>query len=116
MIFADTGFFVALAQPRDALHARAVEWSRSIRESLLLTEMVLWETVNSLSKPPDRVKAHEIVQEVRSSPGYCLVNVTDELLEARLRLHKDRSDKEWSLTDCVSLSVMRERGLTRALS
>ncbi len=26
------------------------------------------------------------------------------------------ADKEWSLTDCVSFLVMRERGLTEALT
>lgn len=78
--------------------------------------MILWETVNSLSKAADRVKAHEIVHEVRSVPGYDLVKVTDELFEAGLRLHRDRSDKEWSLTDCVSLIVMEQRGARRALS
>src|SRR5262249_5692907 len=89
---------------------------RSIAESLLLTEMVLWETVNSLSKAADRAKAHEIVHDVRSVPGYDLVKVTEELFEAGLQLHRDRSDKEWSLTDCVSLIVMEQRGARRALS
>ena len=29
---------------------------------------------------------------------------------------RERPDKEWSLTDCVSFHLMRERGLTRALA
>ena len=34
-----------------------------------------------------------------------------------LRLHEQRPDKEWSLTDCISFVVMHDRGHhTRALS
>ncbi len=33
-----------------------------------------------------------------------------------MRLYRERPDKEWGLTDCVSFVVMRERGLTEALT
>ncbi len=42
-------FFLALAQPRDALHARAVAWAKAVSEPLLVTEYVLWVTVNAFS-------------------------------------------------------------------
>ncbi len=38
MMLADTGFFLALAQPRDALHGRARAWARVVREPLLVSE------------------------------------------------------------------------------
>ena len=60
MIFVDTGFLLAFAQPTDALHRRAVEWAATLTEPLLLTEYVLCETVNSLSKRADRPRAHLI--------------------------------------------------------
>jgi uncharacterized protein len=39
-----------------------------------------------------------------------------ELWEAGIRLHAERADKEWSLTDCISFIVMRERGIAQALA
>ena len=36
--------------------------------------------------------------------------------ERGLRLYFERSDKEWSLTDCISFTVMHEEGLTEALT
>ena len=30
--------------------------------------------------------------------------------------YRDRSDKAWSLIDCISFETMRQRGLTEALS
>jgi hypothetical protein len=38
MIFVDSGFLLAFAQPTDALHRRAEAWARVIAEPLLVTE------------------------------------------------------------------------------
>ena len=116
MIFTDTVFFLALAQPRDVLHARAKAWAQAITEPLLVTEYILWETVNALSKPIDRPKAHALLAHVRSTSSYEVIPASPELFEAGVRLHALRSDKEWSLTDCISFIVLGRRGLTRALT
>ncbi|MGD0536414.1 MAG: PIN domain-containing protein [Verrucomicrobiota bacterium] len=116
MILVDSGFLLAFAQPTDALHWRAVGWAKSVSERLLATEYVLCETVNSLSRRADRLRAHRIVELISSDPNYTLVPASSELFAAGLCLHRDRPDKEWSLTDCVSFHLMRERGLTRALA
>jgi uncharacterized protein len=116
MILVDSGFLLALAQPADALHARAVKWVYHLSEPLLVTEHVLWETVNSLSKPADRLRAHRVVEMISGDASYALVHASPALFAAGLRLHRDRPDKEWSLTDCVSFHLMRERGITRALA
>lgn len=51
MILLDTGYLVAVLRPRDELHARAAAWSRFLREPFLITEYVLWETINHFSEP-----------------------------------------------------------------
>lgn len=116
MIFVDTGFFLALAQPRDALHQRARAWAGVLAEPLLVTEYVLWETVNGLSKLADRPRAANVVTGVRSSSFYEWVPASPDLFEAGLHLHAQRPDKEWSLTDCISFTVMRQRTVSRALT
>jgi uncharacterized protein len=116
MIGVDTGYFLALCQPRDALHQRARAWAAAIAEPLLVTEYVPWETVNSLSQPVDRPKAHALLGVVRGAPGYEVVPAGSELFERGLQLHAQRLDKEWSLTDCISFVVMADRGIFRALS
>jgi uncharacterized protein len=116
MIFLDTGYFVALFSLDDDLHDGAVAWSLQLNEPLLVTEYVLWECVNTFSKPKDRASAHALIEQVGSDPACELVRASPDLFAAGLRLHRDRPDKEWSLTDCVSFHVMQERGLTRALA
>jgi predicted nucleic acid-binding protein len=38
------------------------------------------------------------------------------LFDMAFTLYGNRPDKSWSLTDCASFVVMRERGLTEALT
>lgn len=70
MILVDTGFFVASLDPRDALHARARAWAARIVEPMLVTEYVLWETVNFVSATANRAKVHILWQGVRDSPSF----------------------------------------------
>ncbi|MDA1054846.1 MAG: PIN domain-containing protein [Planctomycetota bacterium] len=116
MIFVDTGFLLALAQPTDALHNRAKAWSAAINEPLLVTEYVVWETVNGLSRPVDRPKAQLTVAHIQSSPQWELLPASSVLFQAGWQLHRERDDKAWSLTDCISFGVMQQRGLRQALT
>lgn len=116
MILVDTGFFLALAQPRDALHLRALAWAREIRDQLLVTDYVLWETVNALSEPRDRPKAHHLLDQIGASANFLIVPATTEFTAAAVKLHAARMDKGWSLSDCASFVVMAERGVREALA
>jgi len=116
MIFVDTGYFIALAAKRDQLHGRAVAWSQSLREDLLVTEYVLVETINQLSSTADRIRGATLARRIRAGDGYLFVPATVRLLDLGLNLHSSRADKNWSLTDCISFVVMRERGITQALA
>jgi uncharacterized protein len=116
MILVDTGFLLALLDPRDALHDRARAWAVHIRDQLLVTEYVLLETVNFASAPANRVKVHALVEHVRSNAGYEILAASPTLFDAGLRLHASRPDKQWSLTDCISFVVMERRQLKKALA
>ena len=116
MIFVDSGFLLALAQPTDALHERAVKWARHLAEPLLVTEYILCETVNNLSRRADRHRVAALVELIFRNPSYTFIHASSGLFESGLRLHRNRPDKEWSLTDCISFYLMKERGITRALA
>lgn len=116
MIFVDTGYLIALVRPRDSLYQRAQAWAQAVAEPLLVTEQVLWETVNGLSMPLDRPKAHAIIARLRSAQDCELIAASEPLLNEGLELHAQRPDKEWPLTDCISFIVMQRRGVSRALT
>lgn len=55
-VFADTAFFVALHNRRDALHSRAVECAARLTAPILTTEFILLEVANFFKRPADRGK------------------------------------------------------------
>jgi hypothetical protein len=116
MILLDAGYLIALAKPRDALHTRALAWAACVEEPVILTEFTLCEVVDALSRPADRPKAHALISDLRPDPACKIVPASSHLVQAGLRLHASRLDKEWSLTDCMSFVVMREEGIRRALA
>ena len=109
MILLDTGYFIALFTPEDNLYERAVTWSLHVNEPLLVTEYILLECVNSFSRLKDRSSAHVLIEHVRSDPACEVVPASSKLFEAGMQMHRKRLDKEWSLTDCISFTLMRKR-------
>jgi len=116
VVFLDTGYLVAVVSPKDNLHDLAVAWAPAVRGRLLVTEYVIVEFVNQLSTGMGRPHAHALVDIMSADPRYVVLEASPLLFSAGLELHRNRSDKEWSLTDCISFNVMRARGITAALT
>ena len=116
MIFLDTSYFVALAMPADALHATALKWSECLSGPFLTTEFVLLEVVNMLSGVGRRAKAHALLESLANNSNIRVERASSKLFHLGLRLHANRPDKSWSLTDCISFEVMRGAALTDALT
>ena len=57
-----------------------------------------------------------LVPHLRSHPNVRIVPASRELLDRGFELFSRCADKDWSLTDCTSFVVMREEGLTDALT
>lgn len=87
----DTGYFVALVRPRDALFARAQAWAQVAQGPFVVTEYVLWETGNALSLPAERPKFHALMARVRSDPRFEVIAASPELWEAGLQFCADRA-------------------------
>jgi predicted nucleic acid-binding protein len=45
-----------------------------------------------------------------------IIKESDVLYQRGMKLYISRSDKAWSLTDCISFVVMDELGITEALT
>ena len=115
-VFADTAFYVAFHNRRDALHARAVELSARLTAPIITTEFVLLEVANFFKRPGDRAMFAALDAALRSDAITTVVPASSELYAHGRDLFAGRFDKEWSLVDCTSFVVMAKRGITDALT
>ena len=115
-VFADTGYWIALVNPRDQIHAKAVSVTQQLSSTRILTsEMVLAEVLNSFSDAGLlRHAVGGMVQKLRSNRDVIIVPQTSEQFESALRRYKQAEDKSWSLTDCASFQVMEAERIQAA--
>lgn len=117
-VFADTGYWIALVNPRDQIHAKAVSVTQQLSSARILTsEMVLAEVLNSFSDAgPLRHAVGSMVQRLRGNRDVIIVPQTSEQFESALRRYKQAGDKSWNLTDCASFQVMEAEQIQAALT
>lgn len=115
-VFADTFYFLALLNARDAAHPKAVAASRTPGLALVTTESVLIELADALCRPGQREEVLALWNVVQTDPAFRLVPASGGLIERARKLYRERPDKEWPLTDCISFVVMQDHGVAEALT
>ena len=115
-IFLDTVYLLALINPNDAWRAKALEWAAKISGPLVTTDAVLTEVADALCRSDRRAWAVAAIRDLRSDPKVTCVPGSAELFGKGFQLYERRADKDWSLTDCISFVVMKQRRLTDALT
>jgi uncharacterized protein len=117
-VFADTSYWVALVNPRDQLHRKAVSLTQQLGSIRILTsEMVLTEVLNSFSDAgPLRQAVGNVAEGLRGHREVIIVAQTSEQFKSALRRYKQAADKSWSLTDCASFELMEVEQIRAALT
>lgn len=115
-LFVDTGYVIALINEDDQHHARAVVLSQHYEgHPLVTTDAVLLEIGNALSRIA-RQEASQILHYFLEAEEVTLVHLTPQRFNTALKRYDRYQDKSWGLVDCLSFEVMREMGLSTALS
>ena len=119
-VFADTHYWLAIFNPKDQWH-RAALIARDVLGDdvrIFTTDEVLTEFLNAVCEwgPTIRRNAIAVVEAIRADPNVTVVSSSPESLARGMRLFKRRPDKGYSLTDCISMECMRDKGLTRVLT
>jgi predicted nucleic acid-binding protein len=85
-------------------------------QRLITTTAVLNETANALSAPRFRSAVVTLHNRLTQSQQVEIILVDSELWASGWQLFADRLDKEWSLTDCISMIVCEARAITEILT
>jgi uncharacterized protein len=114
-VLADTHYFIALLNRRDQFHSAAVAASQQSERRIVTTHWVLVELADALC---DSTVRQQTAEFIRASLASADLLVVSELawFDAGVTLYETRLDKSWSLTDCISFEVMKDRHIRDALT
>jgi hypothetical protein len=88
------------------------------RARLTTCEPVLIEVLTGVSSRGAMLRrgVAEMVRSIVSDPAITVVPLSRTLFLRALDLFSDRDDKSYSMTDCISMCVMRDQGINQALT
>lgn len=115
-VFMDTSFILALVSPKDALHQRAVMWRYTLPGPFVTTEFVLLEVADGLAGRNATATAVTVIESLRKGPATEIIPADSPWFARGYELFRQRLDKPWSLTDCISFEIMRQHAITDALT
>ena len=117
-VFADTFYWVALANPVDPFHAEVVKRrAELVGVSLVTTDSVLTEFLTFFSGHPSlRARAGRTAAALLTDPNTVVLPESRQTFLFGLELYRARPDKGYSLTDCISMETMRHEKLTNVLT
>lgn len=114
-LFADTFYFLALLNGGDEHHAAAARYDAA-QPSLVTTAWVLTEVGDALSAPENRPAFLGLLAVLQETSDVRIIPPSTELFDQGIRLYRQRADKDWSLTDCISFVVMTNEKISEALT
>jgi uncharacterized protein len=118
-VYADTVYWIALANPLDQWHLSAVQAGRSLRGMTIVTsEEILTEFLAHFSGQGRMMRegAARYAGRVLSNPDIIVHPQTHQSFLDGFALYKARPDKAYSLTDCISMQAMRQEAITDILT
>jgi predicted nucleic acid-binding protein len=118
-VFADTFYWVALVNPGDAWYTQVLNVSNSLGKiQIVTTEEVLTETLTFYSESGSyqRQRIVNFVESILKSLQTVVIQQTHESFLAGFSLYRQRLDKGYSLTDCISMNTMLQFNITEVLT
>jgi uncharacterized protein len=117
-IFADTLYWVAITHRKDQWHQAAVAVSRRLAGAhLVTTDEVLTEVLTAFCKAGPLLRQRAaLVRDLHETPTVTAYPQSRLTFLSGLSLYETRSDKDYSLTDCISMQLMRAEGITEILT
>ena len=115
-IFADSFYYIALLNPSDLHHTKAVKFTQTTRSPIITTTWVFVEVADALCSLGIRHYVRHSLNTIAAHPQTQVIEADEVWFSRGLALYDARPDKAWSLTDCISFEVMTDLGLSDALT
>lgn len=117
-VFVDTLYWIAITRPGDPWQEASKRAKASLENvRLLTTDEVLIEFLASLSRGGEHIRrqAVKMVREILANPNVKVLAQSRDSFLRGVGLYEQRPDKEYSLTDCISMNAMWSESVTKIL-
>jgi predicted nucleic acid-binding protein len=114
LVLLDTWALLALINENDQWHPQATMIGRELvahKRPMIVTDWTLAEFLGRAADPPLRQHAIRSVARLQGSSDIEIVPATRQAWEKAFELYRRRSDKSWSLVDCISILLCQDRGI-----
>ena len=116
-VFADAQYWVALINDQDQSHAAAQAVSQTLQGATLdTTEEALTEVLAFFCEAGPYLRQLATVRRMHADPMMLIVPQSHQSFLDGLTLYEARPDKGYSLTDCISMTVMQQHGVSEVLT
>ena len=118
-LFADTFYWMAMLYVRDQWHRRVVTYTEELgSHHLYTTDAVLIEYLAAFSGMGNRLRQQvaTTARQLLDRPNVTVIPHDRMLFLEGATLYEARPDKSYSLTDCISMQIMRRERLTDILT
>ena len=118
-VFADTYYWIALLNDRDQGHAAARAISQTLPQpGIITTQEVLSEVLTYFCAHGRQVRqtVAAYIRQILTDPAITVHPQSFQSFLSGLALYEARPDKKYSLTDCISMLVMRQEAITEVLT
>jgi len=113
MIFADSSYFIAIVREKDRWHKDALRVSEKIRDSLLISELVISESITMVGSF-EGGKAGKTLYEYFIDN--CRIEfINEEMMEKAVNAFL-KYDGSISLADASSIEIMKKSGIKKIIS
>ena len=118
-VFADTFYWIALANPRDEWHQATSDAAQNLASAqIITTDEVLAEFLTYYCGFGSVMRgiAAQLVRRIVANPTVTVLPQSRESFLSGLELYEARPDKQFSLTDCIAMHAMRTGNLREVLT
>lgn len=118
-VFADAFYWIALANPADQWHNAVKQFDEANPNvSMVTTEEVLTEFLNFYAEAGKHRRriVGSMCGQVLVHPNITVVSQSNESFSQGFELYRQREDKGYSLTDCISMMTCRKREIQKVLT
>jgi predicted nucleic acid-binding protein len=120
LVFVDAAHWIAVFDPKDSLHDIALAAQRKLetQSRFVTTDFVLTEFLNTFCEhgPHLRIGAYRTVRKILANPNCDTTPASRISFEEGLQFYSQREDKGYSVTDCISMLLMKARGIQEILT